>query len=138
MLYIILGVLGAVFTIALLCAAIYDCITIKRRSQVHQSIHELPNPESDSDSDSEYGFDIIDRMDILNLKYGDTCQICYEKMDGNTTIAKISGCNHAFHRPCILNWYRCLGPNQKHCPICRGQSASTGTSKLILTKVVST
>jgi hypothetical protein len=70
----------------------------------------------------------------LELIYGHKCMVCWDIIDGKSTIGKISGCNHAFHRNCIMQWYRAqINDSLRHnCPVCRCVE-----SKLILIKVIS-
>ncbi|KAE8801272.1 hypothetical protein D1007_23169 [Hordeum vulgare] len=44
-----------------------------------------------------------------------TCPICMEELSGGGRVTGLAGCSHAFHRGCILEWFR-TGPT---CPSCR-------------------
>lgn len=150
---ILIAVPGGIIAIALIIAIIVDCIQLRRKRRRLREQQPAqgsfsgsgPGPSSNSSSSSSsssssdsctYGFDVIDSSD-LGLCYGNMCNVCYKHMDGKSTIGRINGCNHAFHRSCILQWYQSQRDNGEisvQCPICRAPS----TNQLILTKVIST
>ena len=88
--------------------------------------------EANALGEAGYGFP-IDEYE-LGLRFGDTCQICQDGMNGQNTITRLTNCNHAFHKKCITTWFtkQYKSIHIYNCPICRDMCPNT----MIETKLV--
>jgi hypothetical protein len=128
--------------ICVICLTITQCL---RRRTVNDDRGHAPAlapapPNTDlldlDQMEATFGYPVDNTVTSLNLSYGNECHVCGDIMDGKSTIGKIGGCKHAFHRRCIMTWYatRAHGHLEHNCPVCRERAPA----ELIVTKVIPT
>jgi hypothetical protein len=110
----------------LVLVMIFTCVCQRSRRRIQERQAEQVQAQNQqtwsfivpAKNDNNYGFD-----PEVDLEYDTNCQICFDLMDGKSTISKLHPCNHAFHKNCIYQWFATQYNeiNTYRCTICRDE-----------------